>query len=55
MDLLPLLAPAAIKRIKPSFYNAALKCKARAGWQQIGTRKLALPQPERCWAHAFMP
>jgi hypothetical protein len=42
MDLPPIPALRSLESISPSFYNAALLCKARAAWQQFGT-KGALP------------
>jgi hypothetical protein len=44
MDLPPLPTPASIKSITPSFYNVALTCMARAGWQESGVLK-SLPAP----------
>src|SRR5947207_2063967 len=42
MDLPPIPAPRSLETISPSFYNAALLCRARAAWQQFGPRG-ALP------------
>ena len=42
MDLPPIPALRSLESISPSFYNAALLCRARAAWQQLGPRG-ALP------------
>ncbi|MGD0165600.1 MAG: PD-(D/E)XK nuclease family protein [Candidatus Sulfotelmatobacter sp.] len=42
MDLPPIPTPRSLENISPSFYNAALLCRARAAWQQFGPRG-ALP------------
>jgi len=42
MDLPPIPALRSLEYISPSFYNAALLCRARAAWQQFGPRG-ALP------------
>jgi PD-(D/E)XK nuclease superfamily len=42
MDLPPIPALRSLESISPSFYNAALLCRARAAWQQFGPRG-ALP------------
>jgi hypothetical protein len=42
MDLPRIPALCTLESISPSFYNAALLCKARAAWQQFGSRG-ALP------------
>ena len=44
MDLPPPPKPAEVKSVSPSFYNAALTCKAKAAWQQFGARDL-IPGP----------
>jgi hypothetical protein len=38
MDLPPIPLLKNLESISPSFYNAALLCKARAAWQQFGAR-----------------
>lgn len=42
MDLPPIPALRSLESITPSFYNAALLCRARAAWQEFGPRD-ALP------------
>lgn len=39
MDLPPIPTVRNLESISPSFYNAALLCKARAAWQQFGARE----------------
>lgn len=39
MDLPPVPALQTLERISPSFYNAALLCKARAAWQQFSVKQ----------------
>ncbi len=39
MDLPPLPSLCSVDSISPSFYNAALVCKAKAAWQRFGNRE----------------